>query len=58
MPPETVARRVVDLMEAGTGPFRLRLGTDAVWVPRWKQLLPEWIFFRIAGWRFGLNARG
>jgi len=55
MPPEVVARRVVDLMGQSHPPFRTRIGAAAIWVPRLKAVLPERIFFRILARIFGIG---
>lgn len=38
--------------------LRQRFGTDARWVPRWKQALPQQMFLAVARRKFGLAARG
>ena len=50
-----VADRVVHVLEHPDAPFRMRIGRDAVWIPRLKALLPSRIFFALTRRRFGLE---
>jgi short-subunit dehydrogenase len=55
MLPEAVSRRIVDLIGQRDPPFRTRIGTTAIWVPRLKAVLPERIFFCIVARVFGIG---
>jgi NAD(P)-dependent dehydrogenase (short-subunit alcohol dehydrogenase family) len=55
MSPDSAAERLVRLLEARRAPFRTRIGSEAVWLPRMKALLPEAWFFAGARRAFGLN---
>lgn len=49
-----VAERIVALTLAKRAPFRTRIGTEAVWVPRLKKVLPESWFFAGTRRTFGM----
>lgn len=49
------ARKIQRVLENPNSAFRTRIGRDAIWVPRFKALLPEKVFFAIARRRFGLE---
>lgn len=51
---DAAAKRVVRIVERGGSRFRHRIGSDAIWIPRFKRLLPERLFFGIAAGRFGI----
>lgn len=49
------AQRIVDVLENRSAPFRVRLGQDAIWLPRLKALMPTNLFLRVTRNRFGLD---
>ena len=49
--PEEVARAIVAVAESRSSPSRRRVGSDAVWLPRLKAVVPESLF------RLGLKRR-
>lgn len=53
--PEYVARRIQTVLDDPAAPFRVRVGRDAVWAPRWKSVLPARSFFALTRRRFGLE---
>ena len=55
MSADSAAERLVRLLEARRAPFRTRIGSEAVWLPRMKALLPEAWFFAGARREFGLS---
>lgn len=56
MSAQAAASAIADLVEKADSPFRVRLGGDAVWIPRLKRLLPQRLFFRLAARRYGIVA--
>lgn len=55
MDPNHAAQRIVDILENPSAPFRVRLGADAIWLPRLKALMPTNLFLRATRRRFGLD---
>ncbi|MBC8161216.1 MAG: SDR family NAD(P)-dependent oxidoreductase [Roseiflexaceae bacterium] len=51
--PQKVARLVTQIVGEAHPRLRYRVGNDAVWVPRFKQLLPERWFLGVVERRFG-----
>jgi NAD(P)-dependent dehydrogenase (short-subunit alcohol dehydrogenase family) len=49
--PQEVARAIVDVAESRSSPSRRRVGSDSVWLPRLKAVVPENLF------RLGLKRR-
>ena len=49
--PEKVAKMIVSIASSKSPRLRYRVGSDAIWVPRLKALLPESLF------RLGLKRR-
>ncbi len=55
MSADHVAERIVALTVARRAPFRTRIGTEAIWVPRMKKILPQTWFFAGTRRTFGLQ---
>ncbi len=53
-PPRRVAVAVAKLVSGRSRKFRTRVGSDAVWVPRLKRLLPHSLFSKAVSSKFGV----
>jgi NAD(P)-dependent dehydrogenase (short-subunit alcohol dehydrogenase family) len=54
MPAEKAAAALVEMIENPPA-LRRRIGKDALWIPRLKQMLPARLFFSIVQKKFGIN---
>lgn len=53
--PEQVAWQILRLVNAPTGPLRLRIGSDARWIPRFRAVLPAPLFYAITRRKLGIS---